>query len=87
MAKKSTVGERASEITRQELGTQLAAATRLSLADIERLFPKQADQAALLELVNAVKDAASENAAKAVITARVGDFAKVLVKLVKHVVV
>lgn len=87
MAKKSEIGEKASKITGQELATQLAAATRLSLADIERLFPKQADQAALLELVEAVQNASSENAAKAVVTARIGDFAKVLVKIVKHVVV
>ena len=86
MAKKSTVGERASEITRQDLATQIAAATRLSVADVERLFPKPADQAELLELVTAVKTASSENAARAVITARIGDFARVLVKVVKHVV-
>ena len=87
MAKKSSVGRAASQVTRQELATQLAAATRLSVADIEDLFPRQADQAALLELVNVVKSAASENAAKAAITSRIDDFARVLVKIVKHVVV
>ena len=85
MAKKSTTGRKASKATREEMEDRLAAATTLTPEEIEDLFPRQADKAELLALLDAVRKATSENEAKAVVTARIGDFARVLVKVIRHI--
>lgn len=86
MARKSDVGKTASAITKQDLGAQLAALTTLTPEQIDEMFPRQKDKAELLALIEAVNAAKSANAAKAVIIAHIDNFAGVLLKLVKHVV-
>ena len=82
--KKSDIGNAASELTRAQFASELSRHLRLSTAEIEALFPTDADRAELARLTGIVLSAGTVNQQRAALINAIPAVAGAVLKLLRH---
>lgn len=82
--KKSDIGNAASELTRAQFASELSRFLRLSTAEIEALFPTEADREELARLAGIVLSAGTVNQQRAALIDAIPGVAGAVLKLLRH---
>jgi hypothetical protein len=80
---KSEIGKAASALTREEFGEEVSSFTQLTKAQIDFLFPTDADREELAMLIDVVLNAANENEKRARLIGSINKIAGAVVKLLE----
>ena len=72
------------EATNAELASEIESVTKMSSADVERMFPTKADKEILQDLLSIVNSSASNNSKLANIRSNFTKFGGTLLKLTKN---
>ena len=82
--KKSDIGSAASELTRSQFASELSRYLRLSTAEVEALFPTDADREELARLTSIVLNAGTVNQQRAALISAIPGVAGAVLKLLRH---
>lgn len=73
--------DEAEQKTNEQLKDKIAALTKLSAEDLQKIAPTVADKAVLLKLMEVVRSAASDNDKKAAILANIEMYAGIILNI------
>ena len=77
-----TILDQAEELTLKELNSRISSLTRLKDSELDSIFPSKPEKAKLLQLMQIVRGAATENKKKAELIENIDSLAGTVLKLV-----